>query len=492
MRPIRLVRTTAFKLALIYLALFTTSALVLLGVVWGTTAGFLERQTAEVIQAEVQGLAEQYRTGGLTGLRRAIEERGAAQPDRASIYLLVDPFLQPVAGNIDGWPQVRSSPDGWLRFTVETEGKARRAERHRALGRGYRLGPGFRLLVGRDIEERLHLQGLVVRAIGWGIGLTLLFGLAGGVLMSRQLLRRVDAINRTTRGIIGGDLSRRIELTGSRDEFDQLAANLNAMLERIERLLEGMRQVTDNIAHDLRTPLNRIRSRIEVALLANPDSAESAREVLQATLRDAEELIGTFNALLAIAKAEAGAPEAGTEPLDLAALTRDVAELYQPLAEDKGLGFVVEAGGDRLIVRANRHLIAQALANLIDNAVKYTPAGGAVRVEAGIGSGRRPTLLVADTGPGIPEEQRERVLERFVRLDQDRSTPGNGLGLSLVRAVARLHGAALRLEDNAPGLRVTIAFPEAEEATADERGGRRREQPAPATPATSAVEPVGA
>lgn len=490
MRPTRLVRTTAFKLALIYIALFTTSALVLLGVVWWTTAGFMERQTAEVIQAEVQGLAEQYRTGGLTGLRRAIEERGAAQPDRASIYLLVDPFLQPVAGNIDGWPQVRSSSDGWLRFTVETEGKARRAERHRALGRGYRLGPGFRLLVGRDIEERLHLQGLVVRAIGWGMGLTLLLGLAGGVLMSRQLLRRVDAINRTTRGIIDGDLSRRIELTGSRDEFDQLAANLNAMLDRIERLLEGMRQVTDNIAHDLRTPLNRIRSRIEVALLADPDSAGSAREVLQATLRDAEELIGTFNALLAIARAEAGAPEAGTEPLDLAALTRDVAELYQPLAEDKGLGFAVEANG-RPVVRANRHLIAQALANLIDNAVKYTPSGGAVRVEAGIGSGRRPTLLVADTGPGIPEEQRERVLERFVRLDQDRSTPGNGLGLSLVRAVARLHGAALRLEDNAPGLRVTIAFPEAEKATADERGGRRGE-PAPTTPTTPAAEAVGA
>ncbi len=468
MRPTRLLRTTAFRLALIYLALFSTSALVLLGVIGWTTAGFMERQTAEVIQAEIQGLAERYRTGGLNGLRREVAQRSAAQPDRAGVYLLTDTFLQPVAGNIPDWPQVRSSPDGWLRFTIPAGAKG--PERRRALGKGFHVGPGFRLLVGRDIEDQLRLQALIVQAIGWGVALTLLLGLAGGYLMSRQLLRRVDAINRTTRGIMDGDLSRRIELAGSRDEFDQLAANLNAMLERIERLLEGMRQVTDNVAHDLRTPLNRIRSRIEVALLSDHDP-ENARELLQATLRDAEELIGTFNALLDIAKAEAGAPETGMAPVDLAAVTRDVVELYQPLAEDKGLSLAVEAERGPLLVRANRHLIAQAIANLVDNAVKYTPPGGSVRVEARRGR-EGPTLLVADTGPGIPEEQRERVLERFVRLDRNRSTPGNGLGLSLVRAVARLHGAALRLEDNTPGLRVTLTFARAAAesvAAADQR-----------------------
>ncbi|HET6470167.1 MAG TPA: HAMP domain-containing sensor histidine kinase, partial [Geminicoccaceae bacterium] len=447
--PSRLLRTTAFKLALVYLALFSLSAVILLGLIWWFTAGFMQRQTAEVIQAEVQGFAEQYRTAGLPGLRRMVERRAAAEPVHGGIYLLTDTFLQPVAGNVDGWPQVRERKDGWLRFTFTGRGEgAAEPERRQALGKAFRVGPGFHLLVGRDIQDRLRLQATILRAIGWGLGLTLLLGLAGGFLMSRQLLRRVDAINRTTSGIMAGDLSRRIELTGSRDEFDQLAANLNAMLERIERLLEGMRQVTDNIAHDLRTPLNRIRSRIEVALLSEPD-ALGARELLRATVRDADALIHTVNALLDIAKAEAGGPDEGVAPLDLAAVTRDVAELYQPLAEDKGLAFAVGTD-DALPVRAGRHLVAQAVANLLDNAVKYTPAGGRVMVEARAAPAG-PTLLVADTGPGIPEDQRERVLERFVRLDTGRSTPGNGLGLSLVRAVARRHGATLRLDDNAPG-----------------------------------------
>jgi signal transduction histidine kinase len=360
--PTRLLRTTAFKLALIYLALFSLSAVILLGLVWWLTAGFMERQTAEVIQAEVQGLADQYRTAGLTGLRRVVERRSAADPVHGGVYLLTDTFRQKVAGNIDGWPQVRETGDGWLRFTFGARpaagegGGAAAPERRWALGKAFAVGPGFHLLVGRDLEDRLRLQATILRAIGWGLGLTLLLGLAGGFLMSRQLLRRVDAINRATAGIMAGDLSRRIELTGSRDEFDQLAANLNAMLERIERLLEGLRQVTDNIAHDLRTPLNRIRSRIEVALLSEPD-ALGARELLRATVRDADALLQTFNALLDIAKTEAGGPDEGAAPLDLAAVTRDVAELYQPLAEDKGLAFVVETDGS-LRVRASRHLVA--------------------------------------------------------------------------------------------------------------------------------------
>jgi signal transduction histidine kinase len=265
---------------------------------------------------------------------------------------------------------------------------------------------------------------------------------------------------------MAGDLSQRIELRGSRDEFDQLAGNLNAMLDQIERLLGGMRQVTDNIAHDLRTPLNRLRSRIEVALLQEPGRAET-RDLLGATLADAEAMIGTFNALLEIARAEAGSERTRFETVDLDALGRDLADLYGPLAEDKELTFeLCCAPGAQL--RANRHLLAQALANLLDNAIKYTPPGGHV----GLAIGRAadgPTITISDSGPGIPEGDRERVLQRFIRLDGTRSTPGNGLGLSLVDAVAKLHGATLTLDDNRPGLKVSLAFRDRRE---DREGGR--------------------
>jgi signal transduction histidine kinase len=269
------------------------------------------------------------------------------------------------------------------------------------------------------------------------------------------MLGRVDAINRTTRRIMAGDLSQRIALKGSRDEFDQLAANLNAMLDQIERLLGGMRQVTDNIAHDLRTPLNRLRSRIEVALLQEPDRAET-RALLEATLADAQAMIATFNALLDIARAEAGSERGGFEAVDLTALGRDLADLYRPAAEDKRLTFEYHCAPG-LYLRANRHLLAQALANLLDNAIKYTPRGGRVRLLIERGA-HGPLIAVADSGPGIPEAERERVLQRFVRLDGTRSTPGNGLGLSLVDAVAKLHGAELTLTDNRPGLKASLSF----------------------------------
>ncbi len=455
MRLIRLLETSTFRLALIYLALFGVSALALLGFLYVATAGVLERQTQDTIQAEITGLAEQYRAEGLVRLKDVIEVRSAAHPQRASIYLLVDPLGRRIAGNLDRWPDVKPKADGWLTFTVEVRGEGADAERRRARAESFDLAGGFRLLVGREVEDRLQIQSLIKQGIGWGLALTLLLGLAGGFAMSRGMLHRVDEINRTTRQIMAGELGQRIALSGSRDEFDQLAANVNAMLDQIERLLWGMRQVTDNIAHDLRTPLNRMRSRIEVALLGEPDRT-SSRAVLEATLADAEAMIGTFNALLEIARAEAGSERAAFESVDLAALTQDLAELYGPLAEDKQVSFErICPSGAR--VRANRQLLAQALANLLDNAIKYTPPGGAVclRIQDGASGA---AITVADTGPGIPEADRERVLERFVRLDATRSTPGNGLGLSLVNAVARLHGARLTLGGNHPGLAVRLDF----------------------------------
>jgi signal transduction histidine kinase len=451
----RLLETSTFRLALIYLALFGVSALALLGYLYFATARVMERQTEETIEAEIGGLAEQYRSEGFPGLLQVIVRRSSAQPNRASIYLLANASGQPVAGNLSRWPGVEAGSDGWINFTIEVSPDGATVEQRRAQAQVLTVADQFRLLVGRDVEDRLQIQALIKQALGWGLALTLLLGLAGGFLMSRGMLGRVDAINRTTRRIMAGDLSQRIALKGSRDEFDQLAANLNDMLDQIERLLAGMRQVTDNIAHDLRTPLNRLRSRIEVALLQESGRAES-HALLEATLADAETMIGTFNALLDIARAEAGSERSGFELIDLEALGRDLADLYRPLAEDNELTFEFRCT-PRLQIRANHHLLAQALSNLLDNAVKYTPAGGRVRLAIERGK-RGPVITVADSGPGVPEVDRERVLQRFVRLDATRSTPGNGLGLSLVEAVAKLHGAILTLADNRPGLRVSLAF----------------------------------
>ena len=377
-----------------------------------------------------------------------------------------------MAGNIDRWPEADPNVDGWLTFPVAVQLDGQRAENRRAIAQSFRLTGSYRLLVGREVEERLLLQTRIKHALSWGLGLTLLLGLAGGLLMSRGLLRRVDAINRTTEQIMAGDLSRRIPLKRTRgDEFDQLAANLNAMLEQIERLLNGMREVTDNIAHDLRTPLNRMRSRIEVALLSERgEDSEALRPVLEETLTDAETMIGTFNALLDIARAEAGSERAAFEEVDLTQVVDDIVDLYQPLAEDKGQT-VESAIAPNQKLKANRHLLSQALANLLDNAIKYTPEGGRIALTVTGG----PAITVADSGPGIPGDQREKVLERFVRLDDTRATPGNGLGLALVSAVARLHGAKLVLEDNAPGLRVRLDF--------RARRGQKEEErrPAPAS-----------
>jgi signal transduction histidine kinase len=450
----RLLETSTFRWALVYLALFGVSALALLGFLYVATAGVMERQTADTIQAEIAGLAEQYRAQGLPGLRQVIERRSAAQPHRASVYLLTDPVGRRIAGNLDRWPDVGPSADGWIDFSVQVP-TGDSSERRRARAASFSLEDDFRLLVGREVEDRLQIQSLIKQAIGWGLALTLLLGLAGGFAMSRGMLGRVDEINQTTRRIMAGDLGQRIPLGGSRDEFDQLAGNLNAMLDQIERLLEGMRQVTDNVAHDLRTPLNRLRTRIEVALMGDLDRAES-RAVLEQTLVDAETMIGTFNALLDIARAEAGSDRAAFEPVDLTKLCQDLAELYGPLAEDKGVAFERSCPSD-VKVAANQHLLAQAVANLLDNAIKYTPPGGAVRLSIENGP-RGPSIAVADSGPGIPADQRARALERFVRLDATRSTSGNGLGLSLVSAVAKLHGARLLLGDNHPGLAVRLEF----------------------------------
>jgi signal transduction histidine kinase len=361
-----------------------------------------------------------------------------------------------VAGNLDSWPQVSDSAGNMVEFDYErpVDGKA---EARRARGRVFPLPGDFVLLIAQDVHDRYLTERMFTTTLPWTVLLILVLGTAGGALMSRNMLRRLDAINRTSGEIIAGDLTRRVPLNGSGDEFDSLAENLNRMLDRIERLMKGLREVTDSVAHDLRTPLTRLRNRLEESVARLNASGAQASEIERA-IAETDQLIGTFNALLLIAETDAGTTRAAMSALDLSEVAADVVELYEPLAEEKKVGLTV-IPGPAVVIEGNRSLIAQALANLVDNAIKYTPAGGMVRIRAAI-AGESVDLSVADSGSGIPLADRPRVTERFVRLEASRNSPGTGLGLSLVAAVAHFHRAELMLEDNVPsGLKAVLRFP---------------------------------
>ena len=458
----KLFRTTTFRLSLTYLALFSAAAIVAIVYIYWNTTVLLSRQLNQTIDAELKGLAEQYRAGGLDQLVRTVADRSATPGN--SLYLVADSEGRRLAGNLSA-----VSPDLWnslgpVEF-VYRRPAAGGVENRLAFANVFRLPSGYRLIVGRDIEDRRELARMVRSAMLWGLGVMALFGIGGGYWVSRKLLARIDALSDTSRTIMEGDLTGRLPVNGSGDELDRLAQSLNLMLARIEQLMAGLREVSDNIAHDLKTPLNRLRNRVEAAL-REPYGEPVYREALERTIEEADGLIKTFNALLSIARLEAGAGGDNRESLDVSALLRDVAELNEPVAEERGL--VLKAETDPpIFIRGDRQLLGQAIANLIDNAIKYGTAEAAERgpgakpeVEVSAkANGAMAEIVVTDRGPGVPASDRERVLDRFVRLEASRSEPGSGLGLSLVAAVARLHGGSLRLEDNAPGLRVILALP---------------------------------
>ena len=453
MPPTKPLRSSTFRLTLAYLGLFGISSAILLSAINWMAVRFNDEQVRAVIEEDMTLLLEQGRSGGLPALQHLIAERAAVEPNRRAVYILRDPWHNLLAGNLSGWPPQKPDGDNFIAFDIEvTEGGATR--KHPALARVIVDNNGSSLLVGRDINDLVTSQKLMNTASLLGIAAIVVLGLVGGLILSRWMLARLDRINRSTAQIMAGEFGRRIVIEGNGDEFDNLAQNLNAMLERIERLLAGMRQVSEDIAHDLRTPLNRMRARIEVALMGEPDSDE-ARALLDQTLQDADALIETFNALLAIARAEAGAQQGDWERLDLAEIARDVAELYEPLAEEGSIELRLDLRPGAVIL-CHRQLVSQAIANIADNAIKYTPAGGVVTIATR--PSPTPNVTVTDMGPGIPPELREHAKQRFVRLDAQRSTPGSGLGLSLVDAVAKLHEARLTLDDNHPGLKVSLAF----------------------------------
>ena len=447
MRLRTLLHTSVLQLTLVYVALFGVSVLALFYLIYWSTVGYLERQTNETIQVEIDGLLEQYERRGASGLADVIAERVRKDGENRSIYLLADAIGRPLAGNLAYLPD---APTGqWLDFVKPDGASASTPVRAGVI----RIGPGLRLLVGRDIRELAQIRSLFTRSSIYGLTLTMALAIAGGVLMAFSARRRLADLNRTTRQIIAGDLSRRAPLRGSGDEHDELAGNINAMLDQIQRLLEGMRHVGDSVAHDLRGPLTRLRNRLETLAAAD----QPRREDLVECVEQVQHVLDTFNALLRIARVESGAHRSAFAALDLERIVRDVCELYQAAADERQIELVctvraaVEVFGDR-------ELLAQALTNLLDNAVKYTPTGGRIEItlERTEDVAR---IRVADSGPGVPAADRDRVLQRFTRLDQARSQPGNGLGLALVNAVTTQHHGRLSLADNAPGLAVTIEIP---------------------------------
>ena len=465
-----------FRLAFIYTLIFGVSVGVLFYFVYFSTTGFVAQQKEAAIEADVTGFQETFERSGVTGLIIAINRRASPGANRDGIYLLVDSVGNPLAGNLRNWPRNAVADDIWVNFTIND---LRRAEAEIADVRAKQyVIPGgqqnYMLLVGRDVRDAHEFRTRLLDSLNIGLGITLGLGILGGFIFSRTIMRRIQAITRTCRSIMSGDLSQRVTISRQNDELGQLSLSINAMLDQIERLMAGMRQVSDNVAHDLRTPLTRLKSRLESTLRHQENPAE--RETIEGAIADADSLLATFAALLRIARAEAGAARNFVN-VDLHALAEEVADLYGPLAEEKGLSFVTQFQ-EGLTARGDPNLIAQALANLIDNAIKYTEQG-AVTVSLTTQQGR-PTFVVADTGPGVPPAYRDKVLERLFRLEQSRTSPGAGWGLSLVSAVAKSHELELKLDDNQPGLRVTLSFPVQQAATASAKSGTKLPKAAPA------------
>jgi signal transduction histidine kinase len=461
--------TQAFRIVFLYLAIFAVSAVALVAFIYWNTAIVLDRETDETVEAEVTGLVEQYQRLGLPGLTDVIIGRSVR--GEQGLYLLANEDHRVIAGNLDTWPPVTRTSNGSIEFSYERRIGAQ-PQLRTARGKVFSLAQGFYLLVARDVDERRDLEDLFTTTLYSGAGLMILLGLIGGFLVSRNFLARLDIINRTSRKIMGGDFSLRVPVTTAGDEFDDLSGNLNRMLDRIERLMHGMREVSDNVAHDLRSPLNRLRNRLELAAMRQAPDSETSRDI-DGAVQETDRLIATFNALLLIAEAEAGSVRETMEDFSLADVIEGVCELYGPLADEKRLHLTVDISPERPMIHGNRNLISQALANLVDNAIKYTPEGCEARVALENGF-NGPSLIVADRGPGIPPEDWARVTQRFVRLESSRNSPGTGLGLSLVAAVARLHEAELSFEDNHPGLRAVLTFKRAGGDVRDAKPGSVR------------------
>lgn len=447
----RILRSASFRMTLAYVGLFVVSAGVLFATVYFTATAAMQSDMQAVLRSEAYQLGEIHRRAGLLGVAQEITKRINFRTRGPIYYLLQGPSQQVMVGNLPGMPPVNGAID----FARE-DNAAPTSERARLMGFGVTLPDGSFILVAQDTSRLLDMQRAIESAFAWAGGLTLLLAIAGGVLLSGNFLRRIDTIGRTSRAIMEGDLTARIPARGTNDEIDQLVASLNAMLDRIQQLLEGVRQVSSDIAHDLRTPLSRLRQRLEDAREHATTTGDYAAAT-EAAIAEADEMLEIFSALLRIAQIEAGAQKSAFAVVDVSELARSVGEAYLPAAEDTQHRLVLEIQ-DGATLNGDRQLLAQMLSNLIENALHHTPAGTTVTLAVRTPSGG-PEIEVADTGPGIPQAERDKVFERFYRLDRSRGTAGSGLGLALVKAIAGLHGLTIRLEERKPGLAVVIGRP---------------------------------
>ena len=448
-RTLRILRSAVFRLTLIYAGLFVVSAVVLFATVFVIATAALQSDMRAVLRTEALQLAEIHRNSGLLGLAEQVTRRMNFRTRGPIYYLVQAPTQQVVVGNLPGMPPV----EGVVDFVRDRSPGDPEDARSKLTGFGLTLSDGSFILVAQDANRLIDMQHAIVRAFTWAGGLTLLLAIGGGVLVGRNFVRRIDTIGRTSRAIMEGDLSARIPVRGNNDEIDQLVVGLNAMLDRIQQLMEGLRQVTSDIAHDLRTPLGRLRQRLEDARERATSTGEY-EAATEAAIAEADGLLDIFSALLRIAQIEAGARKSAFAEVDLSILLRSIADAYAPSAEDAGhkLDAAIDGG---VTITGDRQLLAQLFSNLIENALNHTPAGSTVRVvlrRTATGFEAR----VADNGPGIPEAEREKVFDRFYRLDRSRTTRGSGLGLALVKAIATVHDLSLALKDNDPGLAVVI------------------------------------
>lgn len=436
------------------MSFFISSVLIILVLIYWSTVTYLTKQTDIVIDSEASNLVNKYQAGGLTALSYQLNERLLRKPTGLSVYLLTDSNLNPVLGNLDRWPMDVTVNKGWVDFNLHIK-KSSGFDRHHARARIFQLKGNLLLLVGRDIHELETTKKLIVEALLISLFVMLVLAVIGSVLLSRYTLRRIEIINNASYEIMSGGLSHRIPSNGTGDEFDTLVENLNTMLDKIDSLMESIKSVSDNVAHDLRTPLSRLRNHLEELHIEIEQSDQSHARVEQA-ISEADGLLVSFNALLRIVRVESGEAISRFEAVDMAVLTRDVAELYEPLIEQKEQILETKIA-DVAAIPGDRDMLFQAISNLTDNAIKYSPKNGLIQIILKQ-SGDEIKLIIADSGPGIPDQYREKVFQRFYRLNKSRNTPGNGLGLSLVHAVMKLHKTNIYLEDNRPGLKVVIVF----------------------------------
>ncbi len=442
----RILRSASFRLTMVYAALFVVSAVVLFGTVYVKATDAMQSDMQAVLRTEAFQLGEIHRRYGLLGLAEQITRRMNFRTRGPIYYLLQAPTQQVVVGNLPGMPPV----DGVVDFVRQSEGDEPPNPRSKLTGFGLTLPDGSFVLVAQDASRLVDMQHAIESAFIFASVVILVLAVAGGVLLGGSFLRRIDTIGRTSRAIMEGDLAARIPVRGTNDEIDQLVIGLNAMLDRIQHLMEGLRQVSNDIAHDLRTPLGRLRQRLEEARDHATTTAEYSAAA-DAAIGEADLLLETFSALLRIAQIEAGAQKSAFADVDLSVVAKSVGEAYLPSAEDSQHRLVLSIE-DGVTLQGDRQLLAQMISNLVENALSHTPAG--VTVSLAVAAG--PRITVADNGPGIPAEERERVFDRFYRLDRSRTTSGSGLGLALVKAIAGLHGLSIKLEDRKPGLAVVL------------------------------------